>query len=94
MTTAHDAKAREITRAISNDSLLSEEIEDIIAAALRGCEREALERAAKVADACAAQNMEPVEPVPHEVFVSEMLVRECRHIAARIRALGTNDTTG
>ena len=89
MTDAHDAKAREI----ANLWLDNPKLADDIATALRDCEREVLERAAKIADTCAAQNIEPAEPIPREVFVSEMLVRECRHIASRIRALGTNDTT-
>ncbi len=88
MIDAHDAKAREIVEAFDPDNKLDEIwtiVEERLAAALRDCERQTLERAAKVA---------------REKYWMDMFCEDPKRwddtacIETAIRALGTNDTTG
>jgi hypothetical protein len=63
MTDAHDAKAREIAADIDCHPSNTTMREVLIAAALRDCERETIERAAKVALECSGDEMDIAERI-------------------------------
>jgi hypothetical protein len=89
MTDAHDEKAREIVKAIDREAMRGGPGFDpqlLIATALRDCERQTIERAAKVADGV-MRDFARIGNYEAEAVTAG-------NIAQAIRALGTNDTTG